>query len=312
MSTIILSFNVITPLIILLAIGFMIKRKNMISFQAITDMNNLVYFLLLPLNLFKNIYHSDFTIDFDVKLIIFCIVTLITIIIAITIIVMILVKDPTKRAAIIQASFRGNFVIFGLPLATSLYGDQIGGMVSIVIAFTVPITNILAVICLETFSKNKLSFKNIIKSVLLNPMIIASLFAILLVVSKIKIPVFADSSITLISQATTTLSLIILGTSFHFHQKIENMRLIALGVMNKLVIFPVLIIITAITLGFRNEQLVVIMSLFSAPAAISCFPMAAKLGADQELTSGILVYTYVFCVLTIFAFIYVLKTLILI
>jgi len=312
MTTIILSFNVIMPLIILLAIGFIIRRKNMISTQAIIDMNNIVYFLLLPLNLFKNIYHSDFSVDFDVSLIAFCIIAIILTIIMIAIIVMILVKDPTKRAAVIQASFRGNFVIFGLPLATSLYGDQIGGMVSIVIAFTVPITNVLAVVCLETFSKNKLSFKSIVKSVLLNPMIIASLLAIVLVITNIKIPTFADSSITLVSQATTTLSLIILGTSFHFHQKTENMRLIALGVMNKLVIFPIAIVVVAIMLGFRNEQLVVIMSLFSAPAAISCFPMAAKMGADKELTSGIVVYTYVFCVLTIFIFIYALKSLFLI
>ncbi|MPN33506.1 hypothetical protein SDC9_180994 [bioreactor metagenome] len=85
--------------------------------------------------------------------------------------------------------------------------------------------------------------------------------------------------------------------------------MIALGVINKLILFPAVIIIAAILLGFRNAQLVVVLCLFTAPVAVSCFPMAAKLGADKELTSGIVVYTYVFGALTICTFIYTLKTL---
>lgn len=308
MNTVILSFNIISPLMILLAIGYLLKQKNLISSKTTSEMNSLVYSLLLPMSIFINIYQSDFKTDFDVKLIVFSVIALILITIAITITTLIITSDPSKRAAIIQASFRGNFVIFGLPLAINLYGKGISGMMSIVIAFFGPLANILAVIVLEIFGDKKIEVRKIIFDVIKNPMIIASVSAIVLVLSGIKLPIFAEDTAIVISDATTTISLILLGSSFKFKQEIEDIKLISFGVLNKLLIFPALVVTVAVLLGFRNAQLAVIMTLFTAPSAISCFPMAARLGAHKEITSGILVYSYAFCIVTIFGFIIVLKT----
>ena len=199
-------------------------------------------------------------------------------------------------------------MIFGLPLAINLYGPGISGMISIVIAFMGPLSNVLAVLTLEIFADKKIDMRKIIFDVIKNPMIIASVSAIILNLSGINLPIFIKETVTVISEGTTTISLILLGSSFKFKQELANTKLITYGVLNKLLIFPAIVVIVAVLLGFRNAQLAVIMSLFTAPSAISCFPMAARLGADKKITSGILVYSYVFCIITIFGFIIVLKT----
>lgn len=308
MNTIILAFNIISPLIILLAIGYFIKLKQFIGNKTISEMNSLVYNLLLPMAIFINIYESDFKTDFDIKLIVFSSVALIFITIIAALTSTLLTKDKSKRAAFIQASFRGNFIIFGLPLAINLYGDGIGGMISIVIAFIGPLSNILAVLILELYADKKIDLRKIIFDVIKNPMIIASLSAIILVLSNVKIPVFAEESVIIISDATTTISLILLGASFRLKQELKDIKLIGFGVFNKLVLLPTIVVLIAIIIGFRNEQLAIIMTLFTAPAAISCFPMAIRLKANGDVTSGILVYSYVFCIVTIFIFIVILKS----
>ncbi|MEA5018625.1 MAG: AEC family transporter [Erysipelotrichaceae bacterium] len=308
MNTVILSFNIIAPLIILLIIGYFLRYKGFISTKTISELNNIIYGLLLPINLFKNIYQSDFQSDFDLGLIIFCIVALLVSILVIIIITLSLIKEPSKRSAVIQASFRGNFVIFGLPLAINLYGYGISGMTSIVIAFLVPISNVCAVICLRLFNGQKIDFRHVVFDVIKNPMIIAAFIAIVLVISKINLPLFIDESVVMISDTTTALALILLGATFNFRQELNDIKMIALGVINKLILVPLLVVIVAVFLNYRNDHLVVIMTLFTAPVAVSCFPMAARMGADKEITSGIVVYSYVFCMITIFIFIIVLKS----
>ena len=308
MNTVILSFNIISPLMILLVIGYFLRQKQLISGDTISEMNSLVYNLLLPMSIFINIYQSDFKTDFDISLILFSVIAIILITLIIAVTTMMMTSDQCKRAAIIQASFRGNFVIFGLPLAVNLYGKGISGMISIVIAFLGPLSNVLAVLVLEIYGDKKIDIRKIIFDVIKNPMIIASVSAIVLVLSGIKIPLFMEETSIVISEATTAISLILLGSSFRFKQEKEDVKLISFGVLNKLLIFPALVVAVAVLLGFRNAQLAVIMTLFTAPSAISCFPMAARLGAHKEITSGILVYSYAFCIVTIFGFIIVLKT----
>ena len=55
----------------------------------------------------------------------------------------------------LQGMFRSNFVLFGIPISTALFGDTAAGLASILIAVIIPLYNVLAVISLEMFNGKK-------------------------------------------------------------------------------------------------------------------------------------------------------------
>lgn len=74
--------------------------------------------------------------------------------------------------------YRGNFVLFGLAIADSLYGKESLGTVSLLTAIVIPTFNVIAVILLEYYSGNEVNKIKLIKQVFKNPLIIATLTAI--------------------------------------------------------------------------------------------------------------------------------------
>jgi predicted permease len=65
-------------------------------------------------------------------------------------------------------------------------------------------------------------------------------------------------------------------------------------------------------LGLRNEMLVPVLIFFGAPTAVSSFPMAQQMDGDGELAASLVVFTSALSILTIFVWVFVLKTLALI
>ena len=49
-------------------------------------------------------------------------------------------KDNSRRGVMLQGMFRSNFVLFGIPISTALFGDTAAGLASILIAVIIPIS----------------------------------------------------------------------------------------------------------------------------------------------------------------------------
>ena len=132
------------------------------------------------------------------------------------IIIPLLEKDNRKRGVIIQGIFRSNFVIFGVPVCEALFGQNATGVASMLIAVVVPLFNFLAVICLEIYRGGNINFKKIIKGIITNPLIIASIIGLFFIYFKIKLPAPIEKTINDISKIATPLAFILLGSSFTF------------------------------------------------------------------------------------------------
>lgn len=216
-------------------------------------------------------------------------------------------KDNRKRGVLIQGIFRSNFVIFGLPVASSLFGDDKIGVVAILIATVVPLFNMLAVICLEIFRGGKPDIKNTLKGIITNPLIIASIIGVCFLLLGVKLPTAIEKSVSDISKIATPLSLILLGGSFAFTDVKTHLKQTILGVTGRLIIVPLILMPISILLGFRNVELLALLLIFASPTAISSFTMAQKMDGDSDLAAQIVVFTSAFCILTVFLWIFILK-----
>jgi len=100
----------------------------------------------------------------------------------------------------------------------------------------------------------------------------------------------------------------VLGGSFSFSAVSGYWKQLVMGVAGRLIVVPLIFMPIAIAMGFRNAELVVLMTLFASPTAVSSFTMAQQMGGDAQLAGQQVVFTSLFSVLTIFLWTFVLKT----
>lgn len=312
MENLILSFTVVFPLFANMILGYGLKSIHLLDEGTTKNMNTVVFKVFLPLLLFNNIYKTNLNGIFNGKILGFAALSIIALFIILCILIPIIEKDNKKRGVMIQGIFRSNFVIFGLPVATALFGDGQVCIIALLIAVVVPLFNFLSVIALEIFRGGKIDIKNVFKGIITNPLIIASAIGLTFLFLNIKLPGVLEKSVEDISKIATPLSLILLGATFEFKAIKANLKQTIISVVGRLVILPSIMLPLSAFLGFRNVELVGLMLIFGAPTAVSSFTMAEKMDGDAELASQIVVFTSAFCILTVFIWIFILKQLALI
>ena len=312
MENFILSFNVVSPLFLIMSLGYYLKYIRLFDDHTLNIMNKVCFKVFLPILLFYNIYKSDVKSAFNINLILFSVVSVVLLFLILLIIIPKIEKDNRKRGVMIQSIFRSNFVIFGMPVASSIYGEGNIGSTALLIAIIVPLFNLLSVISLEVFRDDYINLKKVIKGIITNPLIIASVLGILFVLLNFKLPTFLEKSISDVSKLATPLSLILLGGSFSFSDIKEYINHMIFVVSNKLVLVPLVFIPISIALGFREIELLTLLIIFASPTAVSTFQMAKQMDSDHILAQQSIVFSCLFCIPTVFLWILVLKQLALI
>ncbi len=309
MENLIISFNVVLPLFLCMALGYFLKWIKLYDDATLKTINKLVFKVFLPIYLFRSIYTTDLSAVFNPKLILFAVLGILVWFVILMLVVPRIEKDNAKRGVMVQAMFRSNFVLYGLPVAVSLCGEENIGATSLMIGIVVPIFNILAVITLETFRGGKPSVAKMAKGIATNPLIIASVIGIAFYCLNIKLPTAVEKTVTDLGRVATPLALVALGGEFKFHKVKGNLKQLIIAVCGKLVISPLAIVTAGIVLGFRDEMLVPILLMSGAPAAVSSYTMAQQMGGDGELAGEIVVFSTGLSILTIFLWVFGLKQL---
>lgn len=303
MTLLLKSLELAAPLLLLTALGYLLKRIGMLNDETSVKLSKLVLDVILPVSIFISIYDSDFKTAFDLKLVLFIIISNIIFTILAIITSKLITKDKRKLGALMQVCVRGNYSIFGLPLIISIYGQKAAAPMAIAIAFLIPIYNIYAIAVFEHYQDRRISLRKQILNIFKTPISIATITAIIFNLANITLPSFLYETLSYIGKSVTAISLINLGSSFNFKINKSLLKLLSIALVFKLILVPSLSIPAAIALGFRDVSLLVIVVTSMVPIATSAFSTAVCYNTDIELTSSAVVYSYVFCAITIPIFI---------
>ena len=307
MSNFFVALYAVLPMFIMLAIGFTVRKMKVIEEAHLPVLNKIVFNVFFPFLMFNNIYAFDLSADFNASLLLYAVVA-VAVIYGLSV-ALIFEKSNKSRGALIQAIYRSNFVLMGLPIVGNIFGSGRLGMTSMLVTVIVPMYNILAVITLEVFRGESIKITKILKGIVTNPLIIGSVAGILFAVFGIKLPEIAESVISDMASAATPLALIVLGASFEFAGiKRYKKNLIAV-IFARLIIVPAISLSVAIMIGFRGIDLVSLIGIFASPCAVSSYTMARQMDSDYELSAGTVVFTTMLSCFTLFGWIYFLKEL---
>ena len=321
MEDLLFVINAILPIILMIVVGYFLKKINLLESEMAKKLNTLVFRIFLPVMLFLNVYKIQSFSEIDFVFVWYAIgMTLLFFLIGVPL-MGIIFKDNRQRSVMLQGIFRANYALVGIPLAESLFGLEGSIMASLLSAFIVPIFNILAVICLTIYSAGdkKPSLLGVIKGVAKNPLI-QGIFCgfIALGIRAILVECNVDfrlSEITPVyktlqnlSNVATPLSLLVLGARFELSAIPNLKKHIIIAVINRIVLVPFIGISIAIALSrFTGAQFASFIACFCTPVAVSSVPMSQEMGADADLMGQIVVWTTIFSAFSIFIASYVLR-----
>ncbi|WP_158099012.1 AEC family transporter [Flavonifractor sp. An100] len=307
MENFIVSLNCVIPMFLTLCVGFLVRRAQVVPEVMFHHLSTLSFQALLPCLLFYNIYSTDLTAAVQSDLLAYLIAWVLVWFALCYAYYTLREPDPRRRGAYIQNSFRSNIAVIGVSLAQVMMSSHGVALLSIAISLVVPLFNILAVITLETCRGNRVDLRHTLSGIFHNPLIRACLLGILFLLLGIRLPSSVEQAVSSLGNAGSVTTLLALGASFRIGGLTGQIWTVVRCSLVRLVLAPAAALIPAILLGFRGDTLGAILVCVATPTASSSYPMALACGSDHELTAQLVVSTSLFCSLTLFLWIFLLK-----
>ncbi len=294
---------------ILMGVGMLVKRYRLLGAEEVRHLNHMVFVVFFPVMMFRNLYGSDIKEALDGKLIAFGVAAVLIEYLITLLVVLRVEKEPKSRGAMIQAIYRSNFVIMGIPIAVNMFGHGNLAVTAMMVSVIVPIYNILAVATLEVFRGGKPDPVNILKKLATNPLILGAAAGIIAVLGEIKLPSVLETVVSDMSAVATPMALVILGASFNFSSIERCRKNLVICVIARLIVVPAAGLGAAAFFGFRGIAFVTLIAIFASPTAVSSFTMAETMESDSELAGNCVVFSSAFACFTMFFWIFLYKNL---
>lgn len=309
------SVNTVVPIFLIVVLGWFLKNFKVLDAHFFAGADKFVFNYALPAMLFLDLAATDDIPTFDGKFIFFCCAAIIGAFILLCLLVPVFCKSNPIRGAFIQGAYRSNFAILGSSIVINMFGDSAAQSLAIVLPFVVILFNVLAVVALSIFAPKdqKMSGGKLLKTILLNvvknPLIISLVLGIGVMLLPFDLPIIIEKSVTYVSDSTMALALMSLGANIEAKSVKDRLVYSISASFIKTLVLPVIVIVAAVLLGFRDVQLGIILMIFGSPTAVSSYIMAKNMGSDHDLASQILLFSTVICLGTLFLGIFAIKSL---
>ena len=306
----VVALSAVVPMFCLMGIGAFVKIRRWLTDDELNHMNRMVFRVFFCCMMFHSIYTTELATSFRPRLMIFAVCGVLTVFALLMTLVPRIEPDNRRRGVLVQAIFRSNFVLMGVPIVANIFGDENIAVSTMMIAVIVPIYNILAVFALETFRGGRFRLLPILKGVFKNPMILGAIAGATLLILGVEVPKPVLKPIGQISAATTPVALIILGASFKLGATHEHRKQLLGALFGRLILVPAITLSTAaFVFGFSGIEFVTLVAIFASPCAVVSFAMAQQMGGDADLAGNCVVFTSALSCLTMFCWILLFKTL---
>ncbi|MCR4620682.1 MAG: AEC family transporter [Clostridiales bacterium] len=298
------AFNAVFPFVIYLGVGYFAVRARLTDEAFMDKLNRFVFKLLFSVLMFKNVYTATVESIPTVKLIIASVVGILVLIALLLIAVPRVSKLNNRRGVIIQALFRGNFILYGIPLVTHVFGEERAAITGFMTLIVVSLFNIAAVIILESYNEQSKGIRigRIFLNLAKNPLMQGCIAGLIFFALGIKLPKFLDIPVNALGNLVTPISMITLGGTLKFKAFGKNRNAILSVNALRLVMIPLIMLVAGYLIGLKDAELYMMLVIFGTPVAVASYPMAVNMGGDGELAGQIVFTTTVVSLFTIFAF----------
>jgi malonate transporter len=295
------TITAILPVFSLVALGYGLKKIRFLTPDFVRHTSDFVFRVALPSLVFRKIAGLDLNQVFSLTEVIFVIAGILLFFLLVFVFVYSLSADGRQRGAIIQGAYRSNFAIIGLAVIGNLYGETGIGHGSLLLTFVMPLFNVLAVLAL-TIPRHTFAWESLAplgREIIRNPLILAMLFALFFAFCEWQLPALLGKPIDYLAATALPIALLGIGNTLEVRQLLYSSFHAYLAAAMKVVLFPAIMMVAAIALGFRGQTLGILFILFGTPTAIASFMMAEAMDSDARLTANIIIISTIASIFTL-------------
>lgn len=291
--------HLVLPDCLLLILGWCLRNKLKFTPEFFSGLEKLVYYFLFPALLIKSLMTAPISLAKAGNLFMVCLV-LSLIGWGLSYAIRWFKTTPALSLnSSSQCAYRFNTYI-ALSLAPAVAGKDSVGIMAVLVGFTIPIVNIIAVNSMAKQQGNH-PFKEILK----NPLLLSTIIGLLLNFSGIDFPEFVDNTLDKLSRSTIPLGLICVGAALALRNGTQQGTLLSWMLVVRLMMMPIVAIILAFlfTLPPTTAQTLVLFA--ALPSSSAAYILTVRMGGDARLVAAIISLSTVIAILTIPLWLYI-------
>ena len=159
LSVIQYSFNAVMPIILMILAGVLARRAGFLDSVTLRKVNKFNFRFNLCALMFVNIYEVDSIRHIPIRMGLFILLVLTVLFLLGLLLSGVFARERFRRGVLVQAQFRSNYAVIGLPVVTALAGDAGAQMASFLQFPTIMFYNFMSVIVLMIFADYEAQYR---------------------------------------------------------------------------------------------------------------------------------------------------------
>ncbi|WP_347939409.1 AEC family transporter [Rickettsia oklahomensis] len=299
------------PIFLITLLGSIIKNKWLTSEEFWRGIEKLSYFVLFPAMLFNYVSTADLSVGSIIKLVVALIISTILVSLGLIIYQKKYNIDKVQFTSIFQGSIRYNsYIFFGV--SSPLLGSSGLSVVAVISSYMIIFTNILSVMIFAYYIPNKsitntirTSFILMIKLIVRNPLIIASLVGFVFNYSNLELHLGLKKTLDSLSNAALAIGMLNVGAGLNFTIRQELLYNVMFTSFVKLVAFPLVSLMVLWLMSIDGLDRAVGILYSCLPCASTAYVLSRQLDGDPDSMASIITFTTFFSVITISIIMYI-------
>lgn len=280
----------LVPVLVLIVIGYLLKRSAFMSDEAWSGMEKLTYYILFPALLIHTLGNQSVA---GLPWLTILMITVISLLLAALLLIVWhrvfqAVSGPTFTS-IFQGGVRFNTYI-ALAVCAAFYGPQGLAVCAVAAGFMIVLINVLCISVFAVWGEKTTEKTSIFRDLASNPLILGCVVGWLLSVSGIGLPGVSSEILEIVGRAALPFGLLAVGAALRLDAVKGHVNSIVLSSIIQFALKPLTVIALLNVLNISGVVAGALIIAFIVPTASSAYILARQLGGDTETMSSIITF----------------------
>ncbi len=298
MSSISPIMSALGPVFVLIALGYGLRRALLTDDAFWSGAERLTYFCLFPAMLVTRLANASMLGQDRLGYLFVALACTLGLGLALLLGRRAFPVDGPGFSSVFQGGIRFNTYV-GMAAAASVFGPDGLDAAALLIAFLIPLVNILSVVVLARFAGSKVRPKGIALALLRNPLILACTAGIVLNAGGFGLPTGTQGLLSALSGAALPLGLLCVGAGLKPAVAARQSWILAVVCLLKLVVLPALTAVAAAWVGLNALETGVLVLFAALPGAPTAYVLARQMGGDETLVAAIVTAQTLLAIITL-------------
>jgi malonate transporter and related proteins len=299
--------NIVLPIFILIFLGYLLRKKDIVKDSWVHALNGYVYFVALPAVVFVSFWEINWQAPAMWQKLFLGLILLLVFALALAIILKLFSLSKKTFVAVFMSLLVGNTVYLGFPLANSAFGKENFGLVTVTASVFLVFGIILSILTAELVLIKAKRTEVYLKHFLLNPLMLSLLFGFVFGLINLHHPILEifKKSISMLGATASPVALFALGCFLSGKFVFSHFKTALFTSLGKILILPLFFFfgLKFFNLSLTEQNIYILLA--GMPTAVTTFVIAEEYRLDESLVANVILISTLLSILTLSGFLYI-------